>query len=123
MAVLEQRVLPVEIVRPVADLMGSFDLTVWIYRGADWFVPDPKGPHVDREAWTVKFQPKVMTSLDGLTDDVAKIVGVSDDHEAVTKASAATQTSSATGSRQLPPSPTTSTSPTLEPTKAWSSST
>jgi Cof subfamily protein (haloacid dehalogenase superfamily) len=69
--------------------MTSFKLSVWIYRRADWYVPDVKGPHVDREAWTVKFEPKVMTSLDGLTDDVAKIVGVSDDHAAVAKASTA----------------------------------
>ena len=71
--------------------MTSFGLTVWIYRGADWYVPDPKGPHVDREAWTVKFEPKVMDGLDGLTDRVAKIVGVSDDHDAVAKASSAMQ--------------------------------
>jgi Cof subfamily protein (haloacid dehalogenase superfamily) len=69
--------------------MQSFDLVVWIYRGADWYVPDLKGPHVDREAWTVKFDPTLMSGLDGLTDGVAKMVGVSDDHEAVTKASAA----------------------------------
>jgi hypothetical protein len=69
--------------------MKSFDLSVWIYIGADWYVPDLKGPHVDREAWTVKFQPKVMTSLASLTKGVAKIVGVSDDHDAVAKASAA----------------------------------
>jgi Cof subfamily protein (haloacid dehalogenase superfamily) len=89
MNVLEQRVIPEDLVEPIADLMKSFDLTVWIYRGADWFVPDLKGPHVDREAWTVKFQPKLMTSLDGLTTDVAKIVGVSDDYDAVARASAA----------------------------------
>jgi Cof subfamily protein (haloacid dehalogenase superfamily) len=89
MNVLEQRVIPEHLVRPIADLMTSFDLTVWIYRGADWFVPDLKGPHVDREAWTVKFQPELMQSLDGLTADVAKIVGVSDDHDAVARASAA----------------------------------
>ncbi len=89
MKVLEQRVIPDHLVAPIADLMRSFDLTVWIYRGADWFVPDLKGPHVDREAWTVKFQPKVMHSLDGLTTDVAKIVGVSDDHDAVARASGA----------------------------------
>ncbi len=89
MAVIEQRVIPSDLVVPISDLMTSFKLTVWIYRGADWFVPDLKGPHVDREAWTVKFQPKLMTSLDGLTDGVVKIVGVSDDHEAVAKASAA----------------------------------
>lgn len=87
MTVIEQRVIPPELVAPIADLMTSFKLSVWIYRGADWYVPDLKGPHVDREAWTVKFEPKLMTSLDGLTDNVAKIVGVSDDHEAVAKAS------------------------------------
>ncbi len=89
MTVIEQRVLPENLVSPIAALMASFDLSVWLYRGADWYVPDPKGPHVDREAWTVKFEPKVMTSIEGLTSDVAKIVGVSDDHDAVSKASAA----------------------------------
>jgi Cof subfamily protein (haloacid dehalogenase superfamily) len=89
MTVIEQRVVPEPLVSPIAALMASFDLSVWLYRGADWYVPDPKGPHVDREAWTVKFQPKVMTSIKGLTDHVAKIVGVSDDHDAVSKASAA----------------------------------
>ena len=89
MSVIEQRVVPEDLVSPIAALMASFDLSVWLYRGADWYVPDPKGPHVDREAWTVKFQPKVMTSIEGLTDNVAKIVGVSDDHDAVSKASAA----------------------------------
>jgi Cof subfamily protein (haloacid dehalogenase superfamily) len=89
MKVIEQRVLPEQLVVPVADLMTSFDLSVWIYRGADWYVPDLKGPHVDREAWTVKFQPKVMTSIKDLTNDVAKIVGVSDDHDAVSRATLA----------------------------------
>src|ERR1700683_4443306 len=43
MTVIEQRVLPQELVVPVADLMSSYDLTVWIYRGPDWYVPDIKG--------------------------------------------------------------------------------
>ncbi len=90
MNVLEEHVLPENLVVPIAELIGSFGLDVWIYRGADWYVPNDKGAHVDREAWTVKFKPKVMRSLDGLTDRVAKIVGVSDDHDAVAKASAAT---------------------------------
>jgi len=89
MKVLEQRVIPERLVRPIVELMKSFELTVWIYRGADWLVPDLKGPHVDREAWTVKFQPKLMQNLDGLTTDVAKIVGVSDDYDAVAGASSA----------------------------------
>jgi hypothetical protein len=90
MAVLEQRVIPEDLVVPLADHMRSFELVVWLYRGADWYVPDPKGPHVDREAWTVKFEPKVMQDgLHGLTDGVVKLVGVSDDHGAVDAAAAA----------------------------------
>ncbi len=91
MKVMEERVLPEELVAPIRDEMTSFGLSVWIYRGADWYVPDPKGPHVEREAWTVKFEPKVMDGLEGLTDRVAKIVGVSDDHGAVSKASTSMQ--------------------------------
>jgi Cof subfamily protein (haloacid dehalogenase superfamily) len=80
MSVIEQRVLPEELVAPIADLMTSFDLSVWVYL---------KGPHVEREAWTVKFQPKIMASVKDVADNVAKIVGVSDDHDAVSKAAAA----------------------------------
>ena len=89
MSVIEQRVLPEELVRPVADLVGSFGLDVWVYRGPDWYVPDPKGSHVARESATVRFEPKVMTSLDGLTSDVVKLVGVSDDLDAVAHAASA----------------------------------
>lgn len=89
MSVIEQRVLPEELVRPVADLIGSFGLDVWVYRGPDWYVPDPHGSHVARESATVRFEPEVMSGLDGLTSDVAKLVGVSDDVDAVARASSA----------------------------------
>jgi Cof subfamily protein (haloacid dehalogenase superfamily) len=89
MTVIEQRTIPYDLVVPIADLMTVFGLSVWVYRGADWYVPDLSGPHVDRESWTVKFRPKVMTSIKDLTSNVAKLVGVSDDHDAVSKASAA----------------------------------
>jgi hypothetical protein len=89
MSVIEQRELPEKLVRPVADLIGSFGLDVWVYRGADWYVPDPHGSHVAKESATVRFEPKVMTGLDGLTSDVVKLVGVSDDLDAVARASTA----------------------------------
>jgi Cof subfamily protein (haloacid dehalogenase superfamily) len=89
LAVLEQRVLPGELVAPIVDLLRSFDLDVWVYRGADWLVQDRDGAHVDREAATVEFEPTVVADFDGFTDGVAKIVGVSDDHDAVAAAAAA----------------------------------
>jgi len=89
MSVVEQRVLPSDLVDPVISLLGTFGVAVWIYRGADWYVLDPKGPHVDREAWTVQFPPTVVSTYDDLTNDIVKIVGVSDDHEAIVSACAA----------------------------------
>jgi Cof subfamily protein (haloacid dehalogenase superfamily) len=87
MSVIEQRTIPEDLVRPVAALNKSFGLDTWVYRGADWYIPDPKGAHVAKETSTVRFEAKVMTSLDGLTSDVAKLVGVSDDLDAVARAS------------------------------------
>ena len=89
MSVIEQRVIPEELVVPVAELNQSFGLDTWVYRGADWYVPNPEGAHVAKETATVRFGPQVMTGLDGLTSDVAKLVGVSDDLDAVAKASVA----------------------------------
>src|ERR1700683_4453378 len=87
--ILEEHALPEHLVEPVVDHMRSFDLVVWLYRGADWYVPDLEGPHVHREAWTVKFPPKVRDGRDGLTDGVVKLVGVSDAHDAIEKATQA----------------------------------
>jgi hypothetical protein len=89
MQTIEARSIPEDLVGPVIDLMKSFELDVWLYRGADWFVTDSKGPHVDREAWTVKFDPTVVDDYQHLTDSVAKLVGVSDDHHAIQRASEA----------------------------------
>jgi Cof subfamily protein (haloacid dehalogenase superfamily) len=73
----------------VIDLLTTHGMSVWVYRGADWFVLDPQGPHVAREAWTVKFDPTPIDSFSSVSDNVAKIVGVSDDYDAVEKAVAA----------------------------------
>jgi Cof subfamily protein (haloacid dehalogenase superfamily) len=91
LSVLEQRVLPEDLVIPVADEMAAARLDVWLYSGADWYVPSADGPHVAREAWTVKFEPTVMGpgGVGALTANVAKLVGVSDDTDAVARATAA----------------------------------
>jgi Cof subfamily protein (haloacid dehalogenase superfamily) len=83
--VVEERVVPRDLVAPAIALMESFELSVWVYRGADWLVRDRDGPHVDREAHTVRFEPTVVASFDGI-DEVAKIVGVSDDYATVAAA-------------------------------------
>jgi Cof subfamily protein (haloacid dehalogenase superfamily) len=86
MSVIEQQVIPDDVTPAVIELLAARGMGVWVYRGADWFVLDPHGPHVARESWTVRFDPTVVDSFASVSDDVAKVVGVSDDHDAVQKA-------------------------------------
>jgi Cof subfamily protein (haloacid dehalogenase superfamily) len=85
LTIIEERQLPPAIAKTAIDLIVEHDLDVWVYSGNDWLVRDPKAPHVDREAWTVKFAPRVVSDFAGLLDKVVKIVGVSDDHALVTR--------------------------------------
>ena len=85
MTIIDQRVLNRDVVEPVIKIIEDHQLDVWIYRGNDWFVHERHGAHVDREEWTVKFPPTVVSSYDDKMDGVAKIVGVSDDLDAVAK--------------------------------------
>jgi|SRR5580704_16902440 Cof subfamily protein (haloacid dehalogenase superfamily) len=89
MTVIEERAVPAELVAPVLELLESFALSAWVYRGADWYVRDLHGPHIERESFTVQFAPTLVESFEGIVEDVAKIVGVSDDHDAVARAAAA----------------------------------
>ena len=85
MTIIDQRVLNRDVVEPVIKIIEEHKLDVWIYRGSDWFVHERHGAHVDREEWTVKFPPTVVSSYEDKMDGVAKIVGVSDDLDAVAK--------------------------------------
>ncbi len=89
LSVIEQRVLQADIIEPTMETMQKHGLDCWIYRGTEWFVRERHGPHVDREEWTVKFPPTVVANFEGLTNDVAKLVGVSDDLDAVQRCEAA----------------------------------
>jgi Cof subfamily protein (haloacid dehalogenase superfamily) len=71
--------IPAEVAPSVVNAIRSHGLDVWVYRDADWYVTDPRGPHVDRESRTVQFQPTVVSGYDGLLDRAVKIVGITDD--------------------------------------------
>jgi Cof subfamily protein (haloacid dehalogenase superfamily) len=75
----------------VLGALQGHGLDVWVYRATDWYVRSLRAPHVDREAWTVQFPPTVVSTFDGLLSRVVKIVGVSDDLEAVARCEAAIQ--------------------------------
>lgn len=82
---IEQNLLPEAVAKHTIEIISSHGLDVWIYTDRDWYVPERHGPHVDREEWTVKFPPTVVSSFDNLLDKVAKIVGVSDDLDLVAR--------------------------------------
>jgi Cof subfamily protein (haloacid dehalogenase superfamily) len=86
LSVIQERVIPSEVIPPVVDILIKHELDVWIYTDTEWRVPSRHGPHVDREEWTVKFAPTVASTLSGAADRVIKVVGVTDDQDAMTRA-------------------------------------
>jgi Cof subfamily protein (haloacid dehalogenase superfamily) len=91
LSVISQKEIPADVVGPVIAMLSGSGLDVWLYRGADWLIRDPKAPHVDREAWTVQFPPTVVKTFEGMTSGLAKIVGISDDHDLVERIETAAQ--------------------------------
>jgi Cof subfamily protein (haloacid dehalogenase superfamily) len=83
LTIIEQKTVPADVAAEAIKLIRGHGLDVWVYRGNDWLVVDPKGAHVEHEAWTVKFEPKVVKDVAAELDQVSKVVGVSDDLAAV----------------------------------------
>ena len=81
--VLGQNFLAPDVVKQTVQLILEHKLDAWIYTDMTWYVRDVKAPHVAREQWTVKFEPVITNDLASLVDRVAKVVGVSDDLDAV----------------------------------------
>jgi Cof subfamily protein (haloacid dehalogenase superfamily) len=81
---IEQKTLPEDLVAEIVKVMQE-SVDVWIYQDADWIITDPDAPHVAKETSTVQFDAKVVDSLDGITENVEKITGVSDDHDLIAR--------------------------------------
>jgi Cof subfamily protein (haloacid dehalogenase superfamily) len=81
MTVVNEHVLPADVARRAIDLIACRGADVWVYRGQDWYVRDPRAAHVAQEQRTVAFPPTVVPNFDAAVDRVAKIVGVSDDRD------------------------------------------
>jgi hypothetical protein len=91
LSILDQKTLPAEVAKIAISLIRSHGLDVWVYRGNDWLITKADAPHVEREAWTVKFRPTLVTDFEGELDAVAKIVGISDDLDSVRRCEADAQ--------------------------------
>ena len=63
LTILEQKTVPADVARQAIELMREHGLDTWVYSGNDWLITKIDAPHVAREAWTVKFEPKVVANL------------------------------------------------------------
>jgi Cof subfamily protein (haloacid dehalogenase superfamily) len=85
LTVIASHVLHADVTPDVIRIIEEHTLDAWLYSETEWYIRDPNGPHVAREQWTVKFPPVVVPDYSQHLDGVAKIVGVSDDYEAVAR--------------------------------------
>jgi hypothetical protein len=81
--VISSRVLAHDAAVKAIEIIRKHQLAPWVYTADEWYIHDPKGPHVARETWTVKFEAKVEADFEPLLNRAVKIVGVSDDLAAV----------------------------------------
>ena len=80
---VEERKVPADIAREVVEMIEAAGLDAWLYAGNDWLIHKADAPHVARERHTVQFEPKVVADFSDRLGDAVKIVGVSDDHDAI----------------------------------------
>jgi Cof subfamily protein (haloacid dehalogenase superfamily) len=80
LSVIDSHPLDPGAARQALDLILGQGLDAWVYTETEWLVRDTAAAHVAREAWTVKFDPRVVAAFAGADlARVVKIVGVSDD--------------------------------------------
>ena len=84
LSVIESHTLDLAAARQTVALVLEQGLDVWVYTETEWLVRDNDAPHVAREAWTVKFNPRTVPEFtDAHLAHAVKIVGISDDLERV----------------------------------------
>ena len=79
--VLEERLLPPDVVREAIALLRRFGVDIWAFAGDRWLASDGTGAYVDKEVRTILVQPTIVARPEDHLDGVAKIVGVSADFE------------------------------------------
>lgn len=89
--VLLERRIDDDIVAGIISTLDEYHVSVWVYRAQEWYVRDADGPHVRHEAEVCQFDPVVVADFSKVSDGVAKIVGVSEDVDAMAHAKSSIQ--------------------------------
>jgi hypothetical protein len=92
LSVIESHTLDPAVARRALKVILDKGLDAWLYTQDEWLIRDRGAPHVAREAWTVKFEARVVEDF-GESDlaHAVKIVGVSDDLALVAECEKAVQ--------------------------------
>jgi Cof subfamily protein (haloacid dehalogenase superfamily) len=85
MTIIKEHRLTPEAAMRALKLILDHGMDAWVYCGNEWYLRDPKAPHVAREQSTVKFAPTVVKDLETVLDRAVKIVGISDDFDLVAR--------------------------------------
>src|SRR5271166_2402690 len=75
-------------VQPVADFIFHKGFDLWVWTDTDWYVSNPTGPHVAHHEEQMGRKATPLTTRDMSQFKVLKLVGVSDNHEALAQAEA-----------------------------------
>ncbi len=87
---LAERPLAPAVVAPLVGALRSVGVDVWAFQGSQWLVERPDGDRVAHHAADVGYPPDVvddlLVTLEGDGEPATKVVGVSEDHDAVAAA-------------------------------------
>jgi len=72
----------------VADFIAKQGFDLWVWTDSDWFVSNPNGPHVARHESQMGRKATPLATRDMSQFRVLKLVGVSDNYDAVARAEA-----------------------------------
>jgi Cof subfamily protein (haloacid dehalogenase superfamily) len=90
---IEQHLIPEAVAGKTIDLLGQFDVDVWLFTGDRWFTRDPNGPYVPLEKRAIRAEPSVIADFSPHLASACKIVGSSADPELLERCEAAAQES------------------------------
>ncbi len=75
---IEQHLIPASAARRAIDVLGQFDVDVWLFTSDRWLVRNGSGPYVAHEARTIRAEP-VVEDFTTYLSSACKIVGSSAD--------------------------------------------
>jgi Cof subfamily protein (haloacid dehalogenase superfamily) len=91
MTVLDERLIPNELLPELVTMIQAHGLDVWLFRSTEWFVRSRAAPRVARETSNIQYPPVESPNLQEQLTGIVKVVGVSDDHPRVAACEAAVQ--------------------------------